>query len=121
MHHAGWELREGWELVEPEDALWTLDIRQQTWQRRDCTGPLPIPDLALGLAVANGCAYVLANAIDHAFVPDYARRMEVYELNLETWHWRLLPCQGEAAFCSNKITPVVVQVRHFGVYRSGIL
>ncbi|KAL0033825.1 hypothetical protein WJX77_006679 [Trebouxia sp. C0004] len=91
------------------DALWTFDINEQTWQKRNCTGLLPIPELALGLAVANGCAYVLANAIDHAFMPDHARRMEVYELNLDTWHWRLLPCEGQAAFCATEITPVVVQ------------
>ena len=79
-----------------------------TWQPRFPSGPLPPPDMACGLAIANGCAYVL---IDHPdMLLDNELQMEVYELDLATWHWRILPCQGDAAFCATNMTPVVVEV-----------
>jgi len=53
----------------------------------------------------NGHAYLLANEASMAGC------MEVYELDLQKWCWRLLPCQGPAPPSLTKLTPIVVQVR----------
>ena len=81
--------------VSLEHAVYTFDIRQERWQERCAQGDLPQPALTIGLAVANGCAYLLANPPDWRM--DFNSRLEVFELNLESWHSRKLPCKGEAA------------------------
>ncbi|KAL3150921.1 hypothetical protein ABBQ32_000671 [Trebouxia sp. C0010 RCD-2024] len=42
------------------EALWTYDTQQCKWQQKHATGLLPEPRRTLGLAVANGCAYLIA-------------------------------------------------------------
>ena len=58
------------------------------------------------MAVANGKVYLLANR------PGLQGCMEVFELDLQDWQWRLLPCRGSAPPClaSASISPAVVQV-----------
>jgi len=90
--------------VESTEALWTFDVNTHTWQQQQPSGVLPLPSLAVGLALINDHAYLLVNDVT------MARRMEVFELDLETWHWRLLPSQGQAPPCLIWLQPVVVQV-----------
>ncbi len=94
-----------YDIVSPEEALWTWDINNRTWQQMHPTGDIPAPDSALGLAVANGRAYLLVNEAD---MP----HMGVYELDLQQWHWRKVPLEGHAPRNNNElaVTPVVVQV-----------
>ncbi len=93
------------DIVSPEEALWTWDINNHTWQQMHPTGDIPAPGAALGLAVANGRAYLLVNEAD---VP----HMGVYELDLQQWHWHKLPLKGDAPHNMDKlmVTPVIVQV-----------
>ena len=65
----------------------------------------------MGLAVANGRAYLLAHQLDQLDMgPGRHFRLEVYELHLESWHCHKLPFKGVAAFCNRKVTAVVAQV-----------
>ena len=93
------------EVVSPEEALWTWDINNHTWQQMQPTGDIPAPEAALGLALANGRAYLLVNEADTS-------HMGVYELDLQQWHWRKVPSEGHAPHGDNAfvVTPVVVQV-----------
>ncbi len=72
--------RDEHEHVHATEALWTLAIDINTWQQRHPSGPLPAPSSAIGLAVFNGHANMLAN------VEKMAGCMKVYELDLEAWH-----------------------------------
>ena len=99
------------QYVTCDEALWTLDISQETWQRRRTSGPAPLPAMALGIAVVNDCLYVLTNQAASNGNIDYDAKMNVYELDMRRWHWRLLPCQGQLPGCVIRVTPVVVQVR----------
>ncbi len=92
------------EFVSREAALWTFDIKNSTWQQMHATGDLPTPDLALGLAIANGYGYLLVNEAEKD------GHMGVYELDLQQWQWRKVPLQGHAPQFNYKLTPVVVQV-----------
>ena len=94
----------GEDYVSPEEALWTFNVSSRTWQQRFPSGVLPQPILTCGLAVANGQAYLLS------FSPEREEVMEVYELSLDTWRWRLLPCAGLAPPSAAGVTPVKVQV-----------
>jgi len=93
------------EYVEASEALWTFDTKSHRWQQQHPSGPLPAPHLAWGLALFNGRAFLLAND------PTMQMGMEVYELDLQEWHWRLLPCHGPAPSCRDRLTPVVFQVQ----------
>ena len=94
-----------YDIVNPEEALWTWDINHHTWQQMHPTGDIPAPDAALGLAVANGCAYLLVKEANtqHSHVG-------VYEVDLQQWHWRKLPLEGHPPRVKQKLVPVVVQV-----------
>ncbi|DBA93304.1 TPA: hypothetical protein ACH3X2_003586 [Trebouxia sp. C0005] len=93
-----------YDIVNPEEALWTWDINHHTWQQMHPTGDIPAPDAALGLAVANGCAYLLVKEANtqHSHVG-------VYEVDLQQWHWRKLPLEGHPPRVKQKLVPVVVQ------------
>ena len=92
--------------VRAEEALWTFDTTALTWQQRHPSGPLPEPVDARGLAVVNDHAYLLASQLFAG------GRLEVYELDLATWVWRLLPGQGSVLPCLRWFTPVVIQVQN---------
>ena len=47
--------------------------------------------------------------------PDTSHHMEVYVLDLKTWHWTKLPAQDDAPRCVNGFTPVVIQVSFFSL------
>lgn len=49
------------EYASPEEALWTFDTSMHSWQQQHPSGALPVPHLTCGLAVLNGCAYLLIN------------------------------------------------------------
>ena len=93
-----------YEDIGRHDALWTFDITASTWTKRQATGDLPDPHLANGLTVANGKAYALVND------PDGTKRLEVYELDLERWDWRLLPPLGTQPTCRRATSAVVMKV-----------
>ncbi len=99
--------REEHRSVTAEEALWTFDTTALTWQQRHPSGPLPEPRHAMGLVVVKDCAYLLVNQ------PFIEGRLEVYELDLATWVWRLLPCTGSIPPRLCRISPVVVQVHPF--------
>ncbi len=75
-----------------------------TWQKRRATGELPEPHLANALAVVNSKAYALVND------PEGTRRLEVYELDLESWEWRRVPPLGTQPSCRRAASAVVAQV-----------
>ena len=91
------------DIVSPEEALWTWDINNHTWQQMHPTGDIPAPDAAFGLAVANGRAYLLVREAN-------TRHVGVYELDLQQWHWRKLPLEGQSPRFNQSLVPVVVQV-----------
>ena len=96
-----------YENVTPQHALWTFNISTSTWQQQHPTGQLPEPHLAhvaTGLAVVNGKAYALIND------PQQSKRLEVYELDLATWHWRRVPGVGAQPSCRRAASAVVIQV-----------
>lgn len=96
-----------YENVAPQHALWTFNISTSTWQQQHPTGQLPEPHLAhiaTGLAVVNGKAYALIND------PQQSKRLEVYELDLATWHWRRVPGVGSQPSCRRAASAVVIQV-----------
>lgn len=105
--------RDEHEHVHATEALWTLAIDTNTWQQRDPSGPLPAPSLAIGLAVFNGLAYVLANE------EKMAGCMKVYELDMEAWQWRLLPCKGQAPLSLVMMVPVFVEVSVLATSKTG--
>ncbi|KAL3137520.1 hypothetical protein ABBQ38_004806 [Trebouxia sp. C0009 RCD-2024] len=82
--------------LDSSEALWTYDIQQCKWQQRQPTGPLPEPRRTLGLAVANGCAYLIAGQHN---VHAWDESLQVYELDLQSWHCRLLPYDAQAPTC----------------------
>ncbi|DBA93299.1 TPA: hypothetical protein ACH3X2_003581 [Trebouxia sp. C0005] len=90
------------DIVSPEEALWTWDINNHTWQQMHPTGDIPAPDAAFGLAVANGRAYLLVREAN-------TRHVGVYELDLQQWHWRKLPLEGQSPRFNQSLVPVVVQ------------
>ena len=92
--------------MRPEEALWTFDTTALTWQQRHPSGPLPEPCDARGLAVVKDHAYLLASQLFAG------GSLEVYELDLATWVWRLLPGKGSVPLCLRWFTPVVVQVQN---------
>ncbi|DBB17399.1 TPA: hypothetical protein ACH3X3_014431 [Trebouxia sp. C0006] len=92
-----------YENIGPHDALWTFDMKACTWQKRHATGDLPEPHLAHALAVVNSKAYALVND------PEGTRRLEVYELDLETWVWRRVPPLGTQPSCRRAASAVVAQ------------
>lgn len=92
--------------VTAEEALWTFDTTALTWQQRHPSGPLPEPFDARGLAVIKDRAYLLVSQ------PVIGGCLEVYELDLATWVWRLLPCTGSIPPCLRRMSPVVVQVQN---------
>lgn len=103
------------EWVEPADALWTFDVQQLQWQQRQSTGTMPTPALCVGLAMVGDQAYVLVNHHDdqpgcYANAADQRRQMEVYVLDLKTWHWTQLPSQDSAPTCAVEVCPAVVKV-----------
>ena len=112
------EIEFGQVWVAPSHALWTFDTRTHTWQHRQCSGELPDPTMCCGLAVVGDYAYTLVNHPDAnaywAEEPDRTFHFEVYMLNLKTWHWERLLCQGDAPTCRARISPTVVQVRNVG-------
>jgi len=65
---------------------------------------LPEPHLANALAVVNSKAYALVND------PEGTRRLEVYELDLETWVWQRVPPLGTQPSCRRAASAVVTQV-----------
>ena len=93
-----------YENVGPHDALWTFDMKACTWQKRHATGDLPEPHLANALAVVNSKVYALVND------PEGTRRLEVYELDLETCMWRRVPPLGTQPSCRRATSAVVTQV-----------
>ena len=93
------------EYVQASEALWTYDTKSHRWQQQHPSGPSPAPHLARGLALFNGRAFLLADE------PTMQMGMEVYELDVQEWRWRLLPCHGPAPSCRDRLTPVVVQVQ----------
>ena len=104
--------------ADPAHALWIFDIKQLTWRHQQCSGDLPDPVMCYGLAVVGDHAYTLANHPDPngAFKddPDRSRQMDVYMLDLKTWHWKRLPLQSNAPSCRARMNPTVVQVeRHY--------
>ena len=106
----------GQEWVAAANALWSFDISTHVWQHRPTTGSMPEPALCCGMAVIGSQAYVLVNQHDDRFAhparADTERQMEVYSLDLQTWHWTQLPSRGDAPACANFITPTVVQVSY---------
>ena len=66
------------------------------------------------MAVRGSQIYVLVNQHDNRFADlsrvDAERHMEVYSLDLQTWHWTQLPSRGDAPACAIFVTPTVVQV-----------
>ena len=68
------------ECASREEALWTFDTSMHSWQQQHLSGALPVPHLTCGLAVLNGCAYLLVNQPNYD--SDCELRMEMYELNL---------------------------------------
>ena len=101
--------------MESTRALWAFDLKQHTWEHKQTTGNLPTPPLCIGLAVVGHHAYVLVNhhgahAPDRPYEPDTMQHMEVYMLDLTTWHWTHLPPQRDAPMCAVHTSPTVVQV-----------
>jgi len=86
-----------------------------TWQKCHATGDLPEPHLAHALAVVNSKAYALVND------PEGTRRLEVYELDLETWVWRRVPPLGTQPSCRRAASAVVAQVSLIATGIHGIL
>ena len=97
----------GQAYVSPQEALWTFNVSSRTWRQHFPSGVLLQPALARGLALANGRAYLLSTAHDEE------GPMQVHELNLDTWHWRLLPRAGIVPSSAFGVTPVKVQVHTF--------
>ena len=95
------------EYMDSDECLWTFDIKQRSWRQRHATGPFPEPCKTFGLAVANGRAYLLARQAN------WSAAWQVYELDLETWQSRLLPCDASAPPCWVRGNPAVVEVRVF--------
>ena len=98
------------EYVTCGEALWTFNISRQLWQHRPTTGPAPPPAMAIAVTVVNGFVYVLTNQAGDDGEEDHQAKMLVFELDMQAWHWRLLPSQGQVPKCVSKITPVKVQV-----------
>ena len=96
-----------YENIGRHEALWTFDIAQSAWSQQRATGDLPEPHLVCALAIANSRAYVLAND------PEGTRRLEVYELDLDSWKWRRLPAVGTQPACRRAASAVVVQVQQY--------
>ena len=65
--------------------------------------------MGCGLTVANGRAYLLA------FPHQREGVMEVYELKLNTWRWRLLPHAGVIPPPAFGVTATKVQVHTFAM------
>ena len=86
-------------------ALWSYDTQQHRWQQRRATGVLPEPRRTVGLAVANGKAYLLS---DHE-IADWNNTLQVYELDLESWHGRLLPDDAQAPTCWVRGCPAIIE------------
>lgn len=93
-----------YENIPANQALWSFDIPTQTWQQRHPTGLLPDPHQTQGLAVYNGKAFALVNE------PNRSKRLEVFELDLATWHWRKLPGRGTQPSCRRAASAVVMEV-----------
>ena len=93
-----------YENIGSHDALCTFDMKGCTWRKCHATGDLPEPHLANALAVVNSKAYALVND------PEGTRRLEVYELDLETWVWRRVPPLGTQPSCRRAASAVVTQV-----------
>ncbi len=93
-----------YEHVHASDALWTFDTTCMVWQQRHPTGDVPSPQSACHLEVFRGAAYLLVN--DHVG----SKCMEVYQLNLETWHWRKVACTGQMPRCVEASSASIVQV-----------
>ena len=70
--------------MRPSEALWTCDITQRTWQQQHPTGDLPPLHEARSLTVMNGRGYLLVTRDLHD------TGLEIYELDLQKWHWQLL-------------------------------
>ena len=103
----------GLQRIDAKHALWVFDISTCTWQHMPSTGDMPVPALCLAMAVIGHRAYVLVNHHDVNGLqdwPDTTRRMEVYMLDLNTWHWSKLPSQDAAPMCVRMTMPCVVQV-----------
>lgn len=90
------------EYKDSDQCLWTYDIRQRVWEHRQVLG-LPEPTHTVGLAVADGTAYLLAKTYN------WAERWQVYQLDLETWQCRRLPRDAQAPPASVRGCPVVVE------------
>ncbi len=90
------------QLVWPSRALWTLDISTYSWQQRHASGDLPSPERACALTVVQGHAYLLAG--------DEQDGMDVFQLDLQTWHWTCLPCTGTLPMSFCNLSAVVLQV-----------
>ena len=105
--NAGRDREERRSVTEEEALGGTLGTTSLTWQQRHPSCPLPEPRHAMGLAVVKDHAYLLVNQ------PVIGGSLEVYELDLATWVWRLLPCTGSIPPCLCRISPVVVQVHPF--------
>lgn len=94
-----------YENIGRHEALWTFSIPSSSWQQRPATGQLPNPHLAQALTVVRGKAYALVND------PEGTKRLEVYELDLESWVWRLVPPAGTQPSCRRAASAVIMQVR----------
>ena len=99
--------------VQPDQALWSFDIRQQEWQHRQPSGSLPPPEFCCGMCVIEDQAFVLVNPPSNTNTTGH---MDVYVLDLQAWHWTRLPAQIDAPPRHTNFTPVVVQVnKHHAV------
>ncbi len=74
------------------------------WERCHATGDLPPPGSTCGLTVFEGHGYLLVSE------PDHDDCMEVYQLDLATFHWQRLPHRGQVPFAIWRAAAVVVQV-----------
>lgn len=72
-----------------EEGIWTLDcdLSYYAWQPRPVTGDLP--------PQARAFAFTAASEFDHAYVAVLEESptmgLQIYELDLQSWHWRRLP------------------------------
>lgn len=92
------------QVVHPGQALWTLDLSIMTWQRRTVSGDEPEALFAEAATVHDGKFHLLMQNPTHG-------SMDVYQLDLQTWHWERLPSLGQVPCCRQGASAVSVQVR----------
>lgn len=93
------------DYVPAQRALWTFDVTTSTWQQRSATGSLPDPSLACAFTIYDGKGVLLSNSCE------WSEGIRLYQLDLTSWHWTIIPKSGHQPRCFDDISAVQVEVR----------